>query len=221
MTQRTKSNLNIRQNQEVRVACAKCNTPTRHRVIFSVDLTLNFDDEIFADESHQIVQCLGCDSTSFRLVRSNSEDFDVIDGEIMRSEYEEVYPPRAAGRPELNDSFLLPYQVRLIYEETHKALGSELYILAAVGIRALVEAVCHEKDAKGKTMALRIDDLVGLGVLTEAGAKILHKVRMMGNAAAHEVKRHDLKTLGTAFDVAENLLQNVYILPAKASRLDE
>ena len=46
-----------------------------------------------------------------------------------------------------------------------------------------------------------------------------HVIPGLGDAAAHEVKQHSPSTLGTAFDVAENLLQNVYILPEKASRL--
>lgn len=45
------------------------------------------------------------------------------------------------GRTKLRDDYLLPYHVGIIYEETHKALCSELRVLAAVGIRALIEAV--------------------------------------------------------------------------------
>lgn len=51
------------------------------------------------------------------------------------------------------------------------------------------------------------------------GAKILHSLRIMGNQAAHKVKPHSEEDLRTAFDVVEHLLQGVYVLPAKASRL--
>jgi hypothetical protein len=189
--------------------------------VLSVDL-MHDSGDVQASENYQTIQCLGCDSISFRLVRSNSEDFDVtLEGDFIYSEREEVYPPRAAGRPKLTDSYLLPYRVREVYEETYKALSSEMYVLAAIGIRTLVEAVCDAEDAQGRGPKNKIDSLVKLGVLTKDGAQILHKVRQIGNLAAHEVKRHDPKTLGTAFDVAENLLQNVYILPASASLLDQ
>jgi len=171
-------------------------------------------------ESYQIVRCLGCESYSFRSARSNSEVFYPInEGEFIHVEDVQIYPPRAAGRPELRDTHLLPYQVRHVYEETHTALCSEMHILAAIGIRALVEAVCAEEEAQGSSLQKKIDSLVELGVLTQAGADILHQVRSMGNDAAHEVRKHTLETLGTAFDVAENLLQNVYILPEKAAQL--
>lgn len=213
--------LNKTQNHEVSVACAGCNRTTKHTVVFSVDLTHKFDGgDITEEESYQIVQCRGCEITSFRLSRVSSEDFHITgDNELVYDERNEVYPPRAAGRPRLADAHLLPYQVQYIYEETHKALCSEMRVLAAIGTRALVEAVCAEEGATSGNLEKKIDNLVDLGVLTKDGADILHQVQYMGNAAAHEVKRYDVETLGTAFDVVENLLQNVYILPAAASRL--
>jgi len=58
-----------------------------------------------------------------------------------------------------------------------------------------------------------------MGVLTKDGADILHSLRNMGNDAAHEVKPHSEVELNVAFDVVENLLENVYLLPQKAKKL--
>lgn len=221
MQQDTKTKLNKTQNAKIRLLCAKCNVSTRHMVVVSVDLTHDYDQgTIMASDSYQIVRCLGCDSHTFRSAHSNSEDFYVTSADEI--EYDErvfIYPPRAAGRRLLSDSWLLPHRVKSIYEETHKALCSEMYILTAIGIRALVEAVCSDNDAQGKYIHQKIDDLVERRVLSEAGAEILHSVRSMGNEAAHEIKKHKPDTISTAFDVAENLLQNVYILPTKATQL--
>jgi len=211
---------NSSQGKEVKVACAKCIEPTKHNIMFSVDILHNYRDEISESESHQIVRCLGCDSLSLRLVRSNSEDIiETGYGEFEVDEKEELYPPRAVGRPLLNDAHFLPYQVEYVYKETHHALCSNLRVLAAIGIRVLVEAVCKEEEAEGDNLYQRINNLVKLGVLTEPGARILQGIRDVGNDAAHETKRHRPEKLGTAFDVAENLLQNVYIIPEKAHRL--
>ena len=215
----TSTKLNEEQGKEVWVDCSKCDNATKHEVLSSVNLHLKSDD-IQGLESYQIVRCRGCETLSFRLVSSNSEDIDYAEnGKIYYLERKEIYPPRIAGRPKLKDDGLLPYEIEKIYEETHAALCMNLRILAAVGIRALVEAVCAEKEAQGSSLEKNIDSLVETRVLTSSGAEILHGLRFMGNAAAHEVKRHSLSTLSTAFDVAENLLQNVYILPEKASRL--
>lgn len=213
--------VDVSKGRRVRVACAECGSETHHEVRCSFNHTWGNED-IQGMDSHQVVQCMGCDSTSFRSVSSSSEDIDYgYDGELVHPEHVEVYPPRAAGRRKLPGSSLLPYQVEYIYNETHKALCSEMRVLAAIGIRALVEAVCAEEQAEGRTLEKKIDDLVSKGVLTKVNADILHRVRYMGIDAAHEIKRHNLATLGTAFEVAENLLQNVYILPEKAERLED
>ena len=107
----------------------------------------------------------------------------------------------------------LPSKVQRIYAETLQALNSKSPILAGIGLRALVETVCHEKSAQGANLLQKIDDLTAKSVLTPAGAQILHKIRTLGNAAAHEVKPHSEKQLGLAMDVVEHLLTDVYILP--------
>jgi hypothetical protein len=43
-------------------------------------------------------------------------------------------------------------------------------------------------------------------------------LRFMGDAAVHEVEKHNIQTLDDAFDVSEHLLQDLYLLPQKASR---
>jgi uncharacterized protein DUF4145 len=82
-------------------------------------------------------------------------------------------------------------------------------------LRALVETVCHEKNAQGKSLLNKIDDLTAKSILTPAGAQILHKIRTLGNAAAHKVKPHSEKQLAVAMDVVEHLLTDVYILPKR------
>ena len=63
----------------------------------------------------------------------------------------------------------------------------------------------------------------GLSQLTTAflvgAATILHNLRFMGNAAAHEMKAHSIQEISTALDIVEILLQNVYVLPKLAEVL--
>jgi len=66
-----------------------------------------------------------------------------------------------------------------------------------------------------RSLLLKIDDLVVKQILTPAGSTILHKIRTLGNEAAHEVKPHSEKQLGLAMDVVEHVLTDVYILPNK------
>ena len=91
-------------------------------------------------------------------------------------------------------------------------------VLSGIGIRALIETTTKERNANGKDLMEKINDLVTQGVLTKDGADILHKLRVLGNKAAHEVKPHSTDQLDLAMDVIEHLLKGVYILPHHAKR---
>ena len=166
------------------------------------------------------MQCLGCRKLSFRKEQTNSED-SVEDegGETLYVLHEELYPSRVAGRHELSDAKFLPFPILQIYQETYYAICNKQPILAGIGIRTLVEAVCKEKAAQGKNLEDKIDSLVKIGVLTSDGADILHSLRILGNLAAHEIRPHSEKTLSVAMDVVEHLLRGVYILPKVAANL--
>ncbi len=217
--------INKLHGEECRVSCGNCSTETRHKVLQSVDVSVreNFRGEFHygADNSYQIVQCQGCDSISFRKTHMNSEDYyhDLETGEQFFETAIDVYPSRVAGRHKLRQVSVLPRQVFKIYDETHAALCSKQPILAGIGIRALVEAVCNEKQAAGKNLEQKIDALASLGILTKSGAEMLHSTRLLGNAAAHEVKPHSEEVLSLAMDVVEHLLTDVYILPAITDKL--
>jgi hypothetical protein len=214
--------LNKTQNKEYRLACGKCLGETRHKVLQSVEVKgedPRWDYEY--RDNYQIVQCLGCDSISFRFGHSDSETFiyDEENNEMIHTESVEIYPSRVAGRHKLRQAHFLPQAVSRIYDETHSALSNKQPILAGVGIRALVETVCNEKAAAGSSLESKIDDLVTKGVLTQTGAETLHSMRILGNEAAHEVKPHSETTLNLAMDVVEHLLNDVYVLPAATKAL--
>lgn len=114
---------------------------------------------------------------------------------------------------------LLPDSVSQVYAETYKALCNEQPVLAGVGIRALIEAVCQERNATGKTLEKKIDGLVDLNLLTSDGAKSLHNLRVIGNQAAHEVKPHSEEKLSAAMKIIEHLLEAVYVIPKYGNQL--
>lgn len=169
------------------------------------------------NNEYQIIQCLGCETVSFRQTHENSEDYY----QVGPDEYEhavsvDIYPNPEEGRNLIEDDYLLPTNLHRIYSETIKSINNGQDVLTGIGIRAIVETTCKDKNASGKDLYEKINDLVTQGVLTKDGADILHKLRTLGNEAAHEVKPHDKVQLGLALDVIDHLLQGVYILPYHA-----
>ena len=201
------------------VICNRCDNTTNHVVCNSVESYWGNED-IQGSDTYEIIRCSGCDSISFRTSSSNSDDYEQDDdGNYFSNETIEIYPNRLMGRSVLDGVYSLPDKVRSIYNETHIALCTKLKILAGVGIRALIEAVCSEESAKGSNLEKKIDNLVIKEVLTKRSAAILHKTRLLGNQAAHEIKAASDAELDVAFDIVENLLETVYIIPKKAERL--
>ena len=215
---------NVLAGSKTKDPCGKCKTDTTHLVLTDVELKgrdATPDYLIYGwDESYQIIQCQGCESVFFKKTHQNSEDEFHWEGpEGYESAYRthiDYYPNPEEGRESVEDKHLLPPKLLLIYEETLGALNTNHRVLAGIGIRAIVETVCKDKEAAGGNLASKIDSLVTQGVLTRDGADILHKLRTLGNESAHEVTPHDNVQLGLALDVVEHLLTGVYILPHHA-----
>lgn len=91
--------------------------------------------------------------------------------------------------------------------------------MEGVGLRALLETVCKEKNAQGSNLKDKIDNLVKRQILTPKSAEILHKIRTLGNKAAHEVKPHTKAELELGMDIIEHLLRDVYILSHKMNNI--
>ena len=205
-----------------RVPCLRCAGRTDHVIVSAYQVRGDEESGNWSfswGEDHQIIQCQGCKSISFRLAKSNSEDrvHDEQGDEIYPEEVT-LYPARIEGLKHLDgDLVYLPNQIRRIYEETTKALVNEQPVLAGIGLRALVESLCKDNNAEGRSLAGKIDDLVNLQILTPNDASILHSIRTLGNDAAHEAKPHNEMQLQLAITVVENLLRSVYILPVKAN----
>lgn len=212
--------LNKSQNLELEAPCTKCSGKTTHKVLVSVDVR---GEETVGDwslqwcDDYQIVECGGCKTKSFRNVSSNSEDYyQISETETEYDELELLYPSRIEGRTTLeSEEHYLPVKVRSIYKETLGALNNNSPILAGIGLRALIETICKEKNAEGRNLYKKIDDLVVKQILTPTGSSILHRIRTLGNDAAHEVKPHSEKQLGLAMDIVEHVLNDVYIIPTK------
>jgi len=214
--------LNKQQGQKIACVCRECRRETKHEIITEATLNGTFYDSGYSIDwtnENQIIRCLGCEAFSFRKVSGSEHDW-VQTGE-NEWEYDasvEIFPNPREGRQPLADASILQDKIQRIYEESLQALNDTQPVLCGIGIRAIIETVCKDKSAIGGDLYHKINSLVRLGVLTQDGANILHKLRTLGNDAAHEVKPHSLQELGLAFDVVDHLLLGVYILPEHAKR---
>lgn len=208
----------------IRLACIKCSGETWHTTMGSV--LHKYSEELgshsfYANTDHRIVQCNGCLNITYLSSSTNSEEVDYDeDGDAYHPATVKMYPPRTLKRLiEGIDLFALPDQTRDLLTETRGALANEYRVLAGIGLRGLIETVVKAQGSKGHDLQKKIDDLVTQRILTPARADILHQIRAIGNVAAHEALPHTTEQLNLALEAIEHVLQEVYVLPAKAKRV--
>jgi hypothetical protein len=215
--------INKSMGEVVKLLCNKCSNRTSHKVLVSVENTgVDGSEEygIHWSLQAQILECLGCQDMSYRTISSNDQDYvHDDDGETIYIEDQTLYPPRMAGRKGLENAYDVPREIIGLYLETHQALLGNSPVLTGIGLRALLEAICKERNAKGGDLYGKIANLVEQRVLTPHGAEVLQHIRSLGNQAAHEAKPHKVEQLSLAMEVIEHLILDVYIIPAKTKRL--
>ncbi|MDI9431690.1 MAG: DUF4145 domain-containing protein [Planctomycetota bacterium] len=205
-------------DKTVSALCGECRLKTQHRILAAIDYSgENEGGDIQAWGSAQIIQCQGCETIGFRDVWQSSED---------REPHETLYPERTVKSKSLTDDLYLrddlynvPDIIRVVYRETLSAVEHDLPTLAGIGIRAVIEAICHHLKAKEHNLQAKIDGLASRSLLTPDGARILHSIRELGNCAAHKMKAPSKSQITAALKIINHLLLGVYVLPREAGVL--
>ncbi|WP_322114592.1 DUF4145 domain-containing protein [Pseudomonas putida] len=114
---------------------------------------------------------------------------------------------------------MLPWGIGTIYKEARSAVESELFIIGGIAIRALLETICSDINAKGRKLDQKIDDLHAKSLVTKEGVETLHKIRVLGNRAAHNAQAHSKDQLLLALEVIEYILIGTYIIPERTKSI--
>jgi endogenous inhibitor of DNA gyrase (YacG/DUF329 family) len=224
------------------VQCAECKRETRHKVIQSLDYS---GSEVFNggqysidwSANHQIIQCQGCMTVSFRQVNWFSEDVQQIDYDEWDDGSREIlFPKRSKYTLSIKDFWNIPTNLRRIYRETIESFNNDSFTLSAAGLRALVEGLCAElkvkdgpkeiskKNSTKETKRLsnlegKIAGLFEKGYLTQQQSDVLHEHRYLGNEAVHELSQPSRDELELAIEIIEHVFDSVYEIPEKAQDL--
>lgn len=202
----------ITRNLPMKVICPRCKHETNHKVVAEFKQASDSNDEYHWSVQYETIQCIGCDTVSFRIESWCEDDFDPYTGKPEPTE--KLLPPRTTGRDPIPDhDEFLPPKIKRIYGEVLQALNNGLPVLAGIGLRALIEALCTDHKAKGKDLRAKINAMASMGVLAKAQSDLLHTHRFLGNVAAHEIEAAHPRELIAAIDIAETMIKTIYILP--------
>lgn len=193
--------------------CRKCKGNTNQKELQSVESRGDYaDGYVQWIHNFAIFECLGCETISFFEIYGDTEMTDYgPDGEEVYYFNETIYPNYLDEGNEIQDLHLVPGKISSIYKETINALKTKSYILAAGGLRAVIEAVCNHLRIKKGNLAERIDLLHKKGHLTLGESKRLHSIRFLGNDALHEMEIPKKDPLIILLEIVNHLLSNLFI----------
>src|SRR5688572_11351438 len=89
------------EGKSIRVLCNECDRPTMHGIVRSAEYQTDFVDRQFSItgwDEYQVIECLGCQTLSFRRRHRDTEnlDHDPDTGEAFLDEQVKLFPNRIA-----------------------------------------------------------------------------------------------------------------------------
>ena len=181
--------------------CGNCQTSTRHELL--KEHTVETDPEYYRSRTHwQIIRCMGCFNICFRYQYDDLEDvWEVEDGDWNYSTKSEIYPKILNGYNQISDFNDIPDVIEKIYKQTLISYKEKASVLASIGLRGTIEAVCNNLDIPKGNLEKRIDQLFKRGFVSSTDKNRLHAIRFLGNDAAHEIKEPKKSEMKIALDI--------------------
>ncbi|MFC8765807.1 DUF4145 domain-containing protein [Streptomyces sp. NPDC057193] len=127
-----------------------------------------------------------------------------------------VWPPQEP-RPLSSDA---PEKVVTLFLEAGRAEAAGAFRLAGVGYRAVVEEICKERGAQGKTLYNMIGDLARLNV-PQPVIDGFHEARMLGNDSIHDGLEYAPDEVADIAGLIEEAVLVLYVQPAERQRMAE
>jgi hypothetical protein len=198
-----------------------CQGNTRHEILYGKTIPLK-DDDYHADTIYLMVQCCGCEDVSFR---EEFHDYEVTYPDDTDNWVHEIsiklFPHTLLNHKPISATHILPDKIRIVYNETLDAIKSQCFLLSGAGFRAIIEAICLDKQITGKNLEIKIGKLALNRLITDKEAERLHAVRFIGNDSVHEMAVPKKETVYIVLGIIEHLLSNLYIIDQQAkSHLD-
>lgn len=198
-------------SEELWSECRSCERSTKHTVISEKSIE-ELPEVYHAATKFRFVECNGCGTLSLREEFHDYENYFTDDeGNYDHPVTIRVYPEKLVEHGSIAETEHIPSIVLQIYQETLLAIRAGALILAGLGLRAVVEAICNDKNVKGRDLSVKINNMLKAGIVSKADANRLHGIRFMGNDSAHELKRPKKSSIFVALQIVEHVIQSVYV----------
>lgn len=212
--------------KQTKAHCNVCGGSRTHMVLYAESSSWDDDEQgMCGGDTYDLVKCGGCESIKLRRESWCSEDDCDENGHVIPTV--SYYPP-AVFRPKprwLLDLFLEVSiddgNIHDLLTEIYVALQNDQRTLAAMGIRALLEKVMIEKCGDHGTFTANIKEFENHGYVSRMQRERLETILEAGHAAMHRLYKPSKKDLVTLVDIAESLVESIYIHGTKVDALKD
>lgn len=194
--------------------CNNCDGETNHEVLFTT--TTNWDHEeygIFGNDKYEVLKCRGCDRVILKHTSVFSEDPEPT---VL------YYPPSALKKKPHWISDMSGHNVSIVknlLNEVYVGMQNDTRMIATMGVRALLEYVMIDTVSDCGTFAGNLAAFAQQGYISVKQRDILDAVLEAGHATIHRAYEPTDEDLSTCIDIAESVLQTIYVHPDKAAEL--
>jgi hypothetical protein len=194
--------------------CNQCGHDTDH-VVLKSKTRIEKDEEYGAwwETRHRMIECCGCHSISLEKAVNSSEE---------PGSETEYYPPRASRRkPTWANDFIPigPKGLDALLSEIYSALHADNRRLATMGARALLDIVITDQVKDIGSFVQKLNALESGHFISKKQREFLEAALDAGNAATHRGHRPSPEDLNLVMDIVENVISQIYVLPAAAKQL--
>lgn len=209
--------------------CNNCGDDVDHHVAGVCMRTENWGDPSGDGPEYsfryELLQCIACKRATLRETSWFSEDTSSEDGRPTPSV--KYSPPRMRRRlpPWLSEAkdngvFSEDPHLPFLIEHIYSAIDNGCLELATMGIRTMIDAALQSRIGRTKAnFRAKLAEAVTAKLISESQSEILRQVLDFGSETSHQILVPPESEVFMALDVAESLVQFIYINPSHAAEL--
>ncbi len=211
------------KEKTTRTLCNTCGPNINHHILFrnegsSEKFSEKDEINLIDRDDHLLVKCCGCEKVSF-LRRNYTLE---ADGITVLQSLDWNYPEKPYDFYNFlsyDDEYELPSAINSLYNEVKSAFNDDSEILAGLGLRTLVEAICIHQKIVGNNLQDKIQNLHHVGSISKKDASYIDNLRQIGNSSAHEISSLSMDKLQIALEIINQILRTIYVIPKHDKKL--
>ena len=212
---------------KIKIYCCNCNVDTWQQILFEKSYKSSSDEKLDHCSKSIVTECCGCEQPHYRysswMQNKDGTEKDMVD--------EWVFPPKQLRtRPSWNIDFAFSSVFSTFFEgsqekehvsdllrEVHVSLENNC---PRLGIRALLEHIMVSKIGDQKSFVKNLKEFQSQGYISKIQKEALEHILEVGHAAMHQSYSPSHAELVVALDIAENLIETIYINDEKSKQID-